>query len=84
MLALLDGCGGSATWPSTDGWPSTAGAAAGHTLYILHPTVAAETLTADFSRGVVTPNQLRWRPFAIPEDKVDFVTGLFTICGSGR
>lgn len=45
---------------------------------------AAETLTADFSHAVVTPNQLRWRPFAIPEDPVDFVRGLFTICGAGR
>lgn len=45
-----------------------------------------ETLTADFSRAVVTPNQLRWRPFPIPapEDQhpVDFVRGLFTICGA--
>lgn len=45
---------------------------------------AAETLTADFSHGVVTPNQLRWRPFSIPEDPVDFVRGLLTICGAGR
>ncbi|GAB4820865.1 hypothetical protein N2152v2_007911 [Parachlorella kessleri] len=43
----------------------------------------AETLTADFSRGVVTPNQLRWRPFPIPGDPVDFVRGLFTVCGNG-
>ncbi len=33
---------------------------------------------------MVTPNQLRWRPFPIPEDPVDFVRGLFTICGNGR
>jgi len=48
-----------------------------------HLPAAAETLTADFSHGVVTPNQLRWRPFPIPEDPVDFVRGLFTICGAG-
>jgi len=42
-----------------------------------------ETLTADFTRAVVTPNQLRWRPFPIPDDPVDFVRGLFTICGAG-
>ncbi|KAL4422217.1 hypothetical protein ABPG77_009692 [Micractinium sp. CCAP 211/92] len=62
-------------------------------LYRIRPSVThepfhplnfpAETLTADFSHGVVTPNQLRWRPFAIPEDPVDFVRGLFTICGAG-
>jgi hypothetical protein len=45
---------------------------------------AAEALTADFNHAVVTPNQLRWRPFAIPEDPVDWVRGLFTICGAGR
>ena len=37
----------------------------------------------EFDRGVVTPNQLRWRPFAIPSDSVDFVRGLTTICGAG-
>lgn len=33
---------------------------------------------------MVTPNQLRWRPFPIPQDPVDWVRGLFTICGAGR
>ena len=37
----------------------------------------------EFDRGVITPNQLRWRPFAIPSDSVDFVRGLTTICGAG-
>ena len=32
---------------------------------------------------MITPNQLRWRPFAIPSDSVDFVRGLTTICGAG-
>ena len=50
-----------------------------------HPvSFPPEGLTADFSRGVVTPNQLRWRPFPIPEHPIDFVQGLFTICGAGR
>jgi homogentisate 1,2-dioxygenase len=50
-----------------------------------HPlNFPAETLTADFAQGVVTPNQLRWRPFAIPNEPVDFVRGLFTVCGAGR
>lgn len=62
-------------------------------LYRIRPSVThepfhpldfpAETLTADFRQGVVTPNQLRWRPFKIPEDATDFVRGLFTICGAG-
>lgn len=43
-----------------------------------------ETLTANFSQGVSTPNQLRWWPFSIPTDRnIDFVRGLFTICGAG-
>ncbi|KAF5830236.1 RmlC-like cupin domain-containing protein [Dunaliella salina] len=43
-----------------------------------------ESLTADFSGGVITPNQLRWRPFPIPgEPGVDFVRGTTTLCGSG-
>lgn len=51
-----------------------------------HPhSFPCETLTADFSQGVVTPNQLRWRPFPIPsEPGVDFVRGMTTVCGSGR
>lgn len=64
-------------------------------LYRIRPSVThepfhplnfpAEKLTADFSAGVVTPNQLRWRPFAIPsEPSVDFVRGLLTVCGAGR
>lgn len=44
----------------------------------------AENLTADFSQGIVTPNQLRWKPFPFPSEKVDWVRSLFTICGSGR
>lgn len=66
-------------------------------LYRIRPSVThqpfrpmcfpSETLTADFSRAVVTPNQLRWRPFPIPSSEdhpVDFVRGLFTICGAGN
>lgn len=49
-----------------------------------HPlNFPAETLTSDFTHGVVTPNQIRWRPFPIPDDPVDFVRGLNTICGAG-
>ena len=64
-------------------------------LYRIRPSVThepfhplcfpSETLTADFLRCVVTPNQLRWKPFPLPPDDhpVDFVRGLFTICGAG-
>ncbi|KAG1652959.1 hypothetical protein FOA52_008495 [Chlamydomonas sp. UWO 241] len=43
----------------------------------------AENLTAEFSTGIVTPNQLRWKPFPYPSEKVDWVRSLFTMCGSG-
>mmetsp|Transcript_38273 Transcript_38273/g.85231 ORF Transcript_38273/g.85231 Transcript_38273/m.85231 type:complete len:494 (+) Transcript_38273:149-1630(+) len=63
-------------------------------LYRIRPSVThepfhplnfpAEGLTADFSSGIVTPNQLRWRPFPIPsETGTDWVRSLFTICGAG-
>ena len=41
-----------------------------------------EAPSHDFA--AVTPNQLRWRPFELPEGPVDFVSGLHTICGAGR
>ncbi|KAI0244016.1 hypothetical protein L0F63_003706 [Massospora cicadina] len=31
----------------------------------------------------ITPNQLRWRPFKIPDEGLDFVQGLHTVCGAG-
>jgi homogentisate 1,2-dioxygenase len=51
-----------------------------------HPlTFAAESLTAEFGRCGVSPNQMRWRPWHIPsEPDVDFLRGLFTVCGAGR
>lgn len=49
-----------------------------------HPlNFPVNSIASDFVGAVVTPNQLRWRPFHIPTDPVDFVRGLFTICGSG-
>ena len=49
-----------------------------------HPLdFGAENLTADFGRAVLTPNQVRWRPFSVPSDPVDWVRGLFTVCGAG-
>lgn len=43
-----------------------------------------ESLTADFRQGIVTPNQLRWKPFPYPSEPQDWVRSLFTMCGAGR
>ena len=56
-----------------------------------HPIEFANSkIISNFSDGgshlVVTPNQMRWYPFEIPSKataKVDFVRGMFTMCGSG-
>uniref|UniRef100_A0A8C7RJM7 Homogentisate 1,2-dioxygenase n=1 Tax=Oncorhynchus mykiss TaxID=8022 RepID=A0A8C7RJM7_ONCMY len=43
-------------------------------------------LTEKWDEVEPDPNQLRWMPFTIPkssEKKVDFVTGLHTLCGAG-
>ena len=29
------------------------------------------------------PNQIKWKPFQLPEEPVDFVDGLSTVCGAG-
>ena len=40
--------------------------------------------SADPAHSELTPNQLRWQPFSVPEHPVDFVHGLTTVCMSGR
>lgn len=40
--------------------------------------------SADPAHSELTPNQLRWQPFSVPEEPVDFAHGLTTICMSGR
>ncbi|KAH8555407.1 homogentisate 1,2-dioxygenase [Umbelopsis sp. PMI_123] len=47
--------------------------------------VANESLLANFANAHITPNQLRWDPFDLPQDsdKVDFVDGLRTVAGAG-
>ncbi|XP_071041689.1 homogentisate 1,2-dioxygenase isoform X2 [Parasteatoda tepidariorum] len=43
-------------------------------------------LTHDWSENSPNPNQLRWKPFPIPDrdlEQVDFVEGLKTVCGAG-
>lgn len=65
-------------------------------LYRMKPSVTHEPfhprepshklLTSDFSSASsasVTPTQLRWKPPLIPEEKTNFIDGLFTICGAG-
>ena len=72
-------------WPGLCSW-----------LYRMKPSVTHEPfhprepshkrLTSDFSSASsasVTPTQLRWKPPLIPEEKTNFIDGLFTICGAG-
>ncbi|XP_051737953.1 homogentisate 1,2-dioxygenase isoform X1 [Ctenopharyngodon idella] len=43
-------------------------------------------LTENWNEVEPDPNQLRWKPFNIPkssEKKVDFISGLHTVCGAG-
>uniref|UniRef100_A0A672SVZ4 Homogentisate 1,2-dioxygenase n=1 Tax=Sinocyclocheilus grahami TaxID=75366 RepID=A0A672SVZ4_SINGR len=43
-------------------------------------------LTENWNEVEPDPNQLRWKPFIIPkssENKVDFISGLHTVCGAG-
>lgn len=40
--------------------------------------------TAPFDGPAPSPNQLRWSPVAIPAEPMDFVEGLFTMCGNGN
>jgi len=62
-------------------------------LYRIRPTIGHDEMVpytkndkirASFEE-VITPKQIRWMPPAIPkeDEKVDFVDGLFTVCGSG-
>ena len=37
----------------------------------------------DFGDGPVTPDQLRWDPLPVPETRVDFIDGLYTMAGNG-
>ncbi|XP_035209607.1 homogentisate 1,2-dioxygenase-like isoform X1 [Stegodyphus dumicola] len=43
-------------------------------------------LTHDWNENDPNPNQMRWKPFDIPErelEQVDFVEGIKTVCGAG-
>jgi homogentisate 1,2-dioxygenase len=58
-------------------------------LYRIRPSVCHEPfapyadarLRCDYAD--TPPNQLRWDPFPIPSEPIDFVDGLLTICGNG-
>lgn len=46
--------------------------------------LAHNGLNSDWNVAAPNPNQLRWKPFALPATKnVDFIDGLNTICGAG-
>ena len=73
------------------GTPFTAARAANRRswLYRIRPSVCHEPyapytdarLRCDYSD--TPPNQLRWDPFPIPSEPIDFVDGLITVCGNG-
>jgi homogentisate 1,2-dioxygenase len=60
-------------------------------LYRIRPAVVHEPfspvdqrrLVGTFNLDSVTPNQLRWDPVPIPNERTDFVQGLMTIGGNG-
>jgi len=43
----------------------------------------AKFLSNNWDEVPPNPNQLRWNPFDIPGEKIDFVDGLHTVCGAG-
>ncbi len=47
------------------------------------PVPHALLRTSPFGDAVITPNQLRWNAFPIPEEPTDFLDGLVTIAGNG-
>ncbi|XP_065907305.1 homogentisate 1,2-dioxygenase-like [Dysidea avara] len=51
------------------------------------PFVSIEqgNMSNNFDKWQPNPNQLRWKPFKLPEDgkNVDFVEGISTVCGAG-
>ncbi|XP_072978863.1 homogentisate 1,2-dioxygenase [Typha angustifolia] len=51
-----------------------------------HPRVPGNSrLVSEFNQSTssATPTQLRWKPVDIPDSPVDFVDGLYTVCGAG-
>lgn len=60
-------------------------------LYRIRPSVCHKPfkkisnglLDNDFGKMEPNPNQIRWKPFEIPNKSQDFVDGLMTICGAG-
>ena len=77
------------------GTPFTAPRSANHRswLYRIRPSVVHKPFTPIADQGLLrstpfdevpaTPNQLRWSPFEIPKQPVDFVQGLRTLGGNG-
>ncbi|CAA3005988.1 homogentisate 1,2-dioxygenase [Olea europaea subsp. europaea] len=64
-------------------------------LYRVKPSVTHEPfkprvpshgkLVSEFneSNSSATPTQLRWKPVEVPEAPIDFIDGLYTLCGAG-
>jgi len=60
-------------------------------LYRIRPAAMHEPFVAmpggkfhnDFDEGPVSPNQLRWDPWPVPDAPTDFIDGLITIAGNG-
>ncbi|KAL0276972.1 UNVERIFIED_CONTAM: hypothetical protein PYX00_004417 [Menopon gallinae] len=59
-------------------------------LYRIQPSVKHNpfvrinsNITYKFDDVPPNPNQLRWKPFDIPTGNVDFVDGIYTVCGAG-
>ncbi|CAH1400771.1 unnamed protein product [Nezara viridula] len=40
-------------------------------------------ITINWNERPPNPNQIRWRPFPLPSTNVDFVEGIYTVCGAG-
>ncbi|XP_044738003.1 homogentisate 1,2-dioxygenase isoform X2 [Chrysoperla carnea] len=62
-------------------------------LYRIRPSVMHQpykpvnhrNLTNNWNEQYPDPNQMRWKPFDLPDDntQIDFVSGLSTVCGAG-
>jgi homogentisate 1,2-dioxygenase len=38
---------------------------------------------SNFASAHSDPNQLRWRPFELPTESLDFIQGIATVAGAG-
>ncbi|KAG8185296.1 hypothetical protein JTE90_023904 [Oedothorax gibbosus] len=55
-------------------------------IHVPFERISSGDLTHNWNENEPNPNQMRWRPFDIPQrelEQVDFVEGIKTICGAG-